>query len=169
MHQDRASGPPEWLLDSILRSLNDLHRSLGRLEAMSDANREMLTSHIAALANHVAFHSNHLEKLVRDVSGQTTRFEQVHVPALHRQIGLTSAGPTTSSPSHATTPPPSTATVKRVASKLTMAGLKELLPWLLGRVAAWLLPYVLPVALALLAYGKSILAWMGLAWRALAG
>lgn len=55
--------------------------------------------------------------------------------------------------------------LKRAAPKVLHYGLRELAPWILGRIVTWILPYFIPIASGLLLYGQSIWKWVGMTWR----
>lgn len=150
MHPTRLSGSPATSrrLTAILDTLLDLSTALGTVR-----EHQRLTD----------IRMGSLERHQHDMMLTLTR-SALHTPP---------PTPTTSRTS-TTAPPMSTdTTIKRVGAKLTVAALKEFLPWLLSKIAGMMLPYIVPGALALLAwatpFGNALLKFLGPLWRLIAG
>ena len=154
----------------------DLPPTSRRLSAIHDLLLDIATA-LGALRE-----NGRLTEARLDRHGERLASAEGSITSLHTTIATLKPSSPSPPMSHPTSPtrtiPPSTATSpaatatdtpnlwRRAFRTFTKEGLKELIPWIAGKIASVLLPYILPGALALLAYlspfGRAL-------WRLLAG
>ena len=151
--------PTSRRLSAIHDLLLDIATALGALRENGRLTEARLDRHGERLASAEARITSHQQAI--SSWNPSSRSQPLAAPM----------NPTPTSANSTATSPTATATDtssiwRRAIRAFTKEGAKEILPWLAGRVASILLPYILPAALAALAwltpFGRAL-------WRLLAG